>query len=559
VFATISTPWHLMATVSSMAESAPALAGPFPRAARQAPVNKWLVTISVSCGTLMGAIDASIVNVALPHLRGAVGATVEQITWISTGFAIATVIVMPLTGFLGRLFGQKRLYLASLVLFLIGSALCGTARSLETLILYRVLQGLGAGALQPTEQAILRQTFPPKEQGMAMALFGMAVMLGPALGPTLGGYIVDNASWPWIFFINLPVGVVGLAMVSRFVVEPEDIRLANKAAAAEQRKNADYSGIVLMSIGLSTLIFVLEEGQRKDWFDSREIVIASIIAVLSLAAFVARELTAKMPAVDLRLFKDSVFLSGTLIGSVMFAMLMANMFLLPVFMQELLGFTATQSGLALMPRVLIMFLVTPIVGRIYNKVSPRLIVGIGVIAFSYGAYLQSHYTLASGTADIVAGLLVQGVGFACLFVPLTTVALSRIPRHKLTDATGLNSLFRQVGGSIGLAGFATMLTRSIEKARVDLLTHLQPTRPEVLERLAALQGGLMNRGLDASSAQQAALQALNGQVAQQAAVIGFEKVFLLAGILFLCVLPLLLFLKIDRSQTGEKIEVHMEM
>src|SRR3954468_11700873 len=225
-----------------------AAAIPMPRsfAAARAPTNKWLVTVSVSFGTLMGAIDASIVNVALTHIRGAVGATLEEITWISTAFVIATVLVMPLTAFLGRLVGQKRLYMASLVLFLVGSALCGMARSLETLVVFRVIQGFGAGALQPTEQAILRQTFPPKEQGMAMALFGMAVMLGPALGPTLGGYIVDNSSWPWIFFINIPVGLLGLLMVTKFVVEPDDIRLANKAAAAEQKKNADYLGIVLM-------------------------------------------------------------------------------------------------------------------------------------------------------------------------------------------------------------------------------------------------------------------------------------------------------------------------
>ena len=369
------------------------------------PVNKWLVTVSVSFGTLMGAIDASIVNVALTHIRGSVGATLEEITWISTGFVVATVLVMPLTAFLGRLFGQKRVYMIALGVFLVGSALCGMARSLWSLVVFRVLQGFGAGALQPTEQAILRQTFPPKEQGMAMALFAMAVMLGPAFGPTLGGFIVDNASWPWIFYINLPVGALGLFMVWRFVHEPEDIRAANQLAAAEQKKNIDWQGIALLSVGLSALQYVLEEGDRDDWFDSRVITACAIVAALALVAFVMRELTAKVPAVDLRLFKDPVFISGTLIGSVMFAMLMANMFLLPVFMQELLGFTATQSGLALMPRTLVMMVVTPIVGRIYNKVSPRILVGIGIVAFTVGAYQMSHFTLDTGTAQIVSSLL----------------------------------------------------------------------------------------------------------------------------------------------------------
>src|SRR5712692_6435498 len=231
------------------------------------PVNKWLVTLSITFGTLMGAIDASIVNVAVPHLMGSLGVTVEQITWVTTGFVIATVMVMPLTGFLARLFGQKRVYMTCLLLFVVGSALCGMARTLPLLVFFRILQGAGAGALQPTEQAILRQTFPPKEQGMAMALFGMAVVLGPAFGPTLGGYIIDNYSWPWIFYINVPVGVFALFMVTRFVPDPEDIRAANRALAERQRKHMDWIGIALLSVGLAALQYVLEEGGRNDWFE----------------------------------------------------------------------------------------------------------------------------------------------------------------------------------------------------------------------------------------------------------------------------------------------------
>ncbi|HEV7920078.1 MAG TPA: DHA2 family efflux MFS transporter permease subunit, partial [Thermoanaerobaculia bacterium] len=320
--------------------------------AQRKPVNKWLVTVSITFGTLMGAIDASIVNVAVPHLTGALGVTVEQITWVTTGFVIATVMVMPLTGFLARLFGQKRVYLASLVLFILGSALCGLAHTLPLLVFFRILQGLGAGALQPTEQAILRQTFPPHEQGMAMALFGMAVVLGPAFGPTLGGYIVDNYSWPWIFFINVPIGVLSVLMVTKFVHEPEDVREALHKAAEAQRKNMDWSGIALLVLGLGAMQYVLEEGGRNDWFASGEIQIITLMAIVSLAALLIRELSAPVPAVDLTLFKDVVFASGTIIGAVMFAMLMAITFLLPLFMQTLLGFTATQSGIALMPRSL---------------------------------------------------------------------------------------------------------------------------------------------------------------------------------------------------------------
>jgi DHA2 family multidrug resistance protein len=519
--------------------------------------NKWLVTVSVTFGTLMGAIDASIVNVALPEIRGAVGATVQEITWITTGFVIATVIVMPLTAFLGRLFGQKRVYMASLLLFLVGSALCGIATSLEELVIFRALQGLGAGALQPTEQAILRQTFPPKEQGMAMALFAMAVMVGPAIGPTLGGYIVDNFHWSWIFFINLPVGALGLFMVWRFVHEPDDIRAANAAAAAAQRRNMDWLGIALLAVGLAALQFFLEEGQQKDWFQSNLIVACAAVAVVGLALFVWRELVAPVPAVNLRLFRDTVFTSGTLIGAVMFAILLASMFLLPLFMQELLGFTAMQSGLALMPRVLVMMAITPLVGRIYGKVSPRLLVAIGVLCVALGAWNVSHVTLASSQRDIVLAILVQGVGFSFLFVPLTTVALSNVPRAKLADATGLNSLLRQVGASVGLAVFATLLSRYGVHAHAALASHVAIDRPEVQQRLAALAAGFAQRGFDPVSAREAALRALDGTVMRQAMVLAFEKVLALTGLLFLGVLPLIVFLK-DKHR-GPHQPPHAEM
>lgn len=522
-------------------------------------VNKWLVTISITFGTLMGTIDASIVNVALPHMRGAVGATVQEITWISTGFALANVLVMPLTAFLGRLFGQKRVYMSCLALFIVGSALCGTARSLGALIGWRAVQGLGAGALQPTEQAILRQTFSPQEQGMATALFAIAVMMGPAIGPTLGGYIVDNWSWPYIFYINLPVGLLGLAMVSSFVHEDPEILAKTRELAAQQRKHMDWVGIALLCTGLGALQYALEEGARDDWFESSTITAMFFVAVVGIAAFVIRELTATAPAVNLRLFKDRAFLSGTLIGAVMFAMLMANMFLLPLFMQELLGFTATQAGFALMPRVIVMMIATPIVGRLYNKTDPRVMIAIGVVFFCYGAYQMSHLTLASGSGDVIAAIAVQGMGFSCLFVPLTTTALASIPKHLLPDATGLNSLMRQIGGSIGLAVFATILGNSITRARGSLLPHLSETSPIAQQRISMLEHGFVQRGMDAVSAHTAALQALAGTVTRQATTLAFEHIFLLAGALFLVVLPLLLFLKVVRVPAQAQTEAHLEI
>lgn len=533
-----------------------------PSLAPKKPVNKWLVAISVTFGTLMGTIDASIVNVATPHLRGAMGATVQEITWVTTGFVIANVVVMPLTAFFGRFFGQKRVYMAALVLFVIGSGLCGLARSLQALVAFRLVQGLGAGALQPTEQAILRQTFPPKEQGMAMALYGVAVVIGPAFGPTIGGYIVDNFSWEWIFYINLPVGALALVMVQRFVHEPEDIRLNNLAMAEKQRKNLDWQGIALLSVAVATLQYVLEEGQRNDWFESKEITFTTFVAVVAMAAFIIRELTAKVPAVNISLFKEPVFTSGTLVGSVMFAMLLSLTFLLPVFMQELLGFTAVEAGLALMPRSLVMMVTMPIVGRLYNRISPRAFVAFGVLLFTWSAWLMSHYTLNTTSHDVVLVLAIQGVAFACLFIPLTTVALSRVPRHQLADATGLNSLLRQIGGSLGLAVFASLIPRFNKYASTAIGAHLTPGRPEVTERLAMFQRAFEAHGLDPTTARTAAGRALGGIVAQQSTVMTFERLFLLSGILFLFVLPLLVFLKSPDhapNRGGAAAAAHVEL
>jgi MFS transporter, DHA2 family, multidrug resistance protein len=508
----------------------------------QRPDNKWLVAFAVSFGAIMATIDISIVNVALPQIRGSIGATIDQMTALGTSFAIAQVIVMPLTAFLGRFFGQKRVYLFCLGLFVVGSMLCGVAHTLPQLVAARTLQGFGAGALQPSQMAILRQTFPPKEQGMAMAIVGMVVVIGPAVGPTLGGWIVDNWSWPWIFYINLPVGIVGILATTRFVHEPEDIRAANRAQAESMRGNLDWQGILFMSIGLASLQYVLQEGTRLDWFDSRLVTVATILSVAGIGLFVWRELHAPAPAVNLRLFRNGTFLSATVIGSIMFANLMANMFLLPVFMQEMLGFTALKSGLALMPRALVMMVATPIVGRIYNRVSPRILVALGVILVALGSLDMGHFTLLTSDVGVIKTLILQGVGFSLLFVPLTTVALSHIERTQLTDASGLNSLVRQFGGSAGLAIYGTLLDQFTTRAKAALVTHVDASRPEVTERVAMITHGLMARGMDALTAHAAALRALGGAVARQGAMVAFEKTFMLTGFMMLVLVPLTFFL-----------------
>jgi MFS transporter, DHA2 family, multidrug resistance protein len=521
-------------------------------------VNKWLVTLSIAFGSLMATIDSSIVNVAMPNIRGELGASIQEITWISTAYMVAMVLVMPLTGFLGGFFGQKRVYLASMVLFVAGSALCGTARSLPVLVFYRVLQGLGGGALQPTQQAILRQTFPPSEQGMAMALFAMVIMIGPAVGPVLGGFITDNYAWPWIFYINLPVGIVGILMTLRNVHEPDDVRVANRRRAEAQRKNLDLAGIALMTVGIGALQYLFEEGPGADWFDSTTIVITAFVCVVALVGFVIRELTATAPVVNLRMFKDPTFTSATVIGFVMFGMLMGSMFLLPVFCQEILGYTATLSGIVLMPRTLAMMVASPIIGRLYNKVQPAWLVAGGVVLFAIGSWQLSRITLDTSSTEMIVPLVVTGFAFACLFVPLTTAALSRIRRHELADAAGLNSFVRQVGGSVGLTIFATMFTNFTLEAHSALAAHVSVLRPEVLDRLAAIKHALLLHGASPDAAQMIAGRVLGGRAAVQSAVLGFDRVFMLQGIAFLGVLPLLLFLRVPRTDDPVHVELPAE-
>ncbi len=521
-------------------------------------IGKWTVTVSIAFGSLMATIDTSIVNVAMPQIRGELGASLQEITWVTTAYMIAMVLIMPLTGFLGSFFGQKRVYLASLVLFTIGSVLCGTARSLEMLVLWRILQGLGGGALQPTQQAILRQTFPPAEQGMAMAVFSMVIMVGPAVGPVLGGWITDNYSWPWIFFVNLPVGILGIYLTLRNVVEPADVLAANRARAVIARKNLDWAGIALMAVAVGALQYVLEEGPSDDWFNSTSIVIGSYIAAVGLVAFVIRELTATAPVVDLRMFRDPTFASGTLIAGVVFAMLMGSMFLLPVFTQEMMRYTATQSGVVLLPRTIAMMIASPFVGRLYNLIRPAWLVAFGLVMTALGCWMQADINLMTSTGDLLWPLAITGIGFAFLFVPLTTAALANVARHELAGAAGVNSFVRQVGGSIGLSIFANLFTTYSRDAAAGLAQNVTVLRPEVAAQAAMFKTGIMARGMDGDFAGAMSQKLLAGRTLIQGTVLGFDKTFMLQTIAFIVILPLLLFLRVKRDEKKVHVELSME-
>jgi DHA2 family multidrug resistance protein len=509
------------------------------------PKNKWVIAIAVTFGTLMAAIDTSIVNVALPHLRGTLSATVEEITWVSTGYVVASVIVMPLTAWLGARFGRKIVYLAGLVLFLVGSFACGAARTLPLLVFFRILQGLGAGALQPTEQAILRETFPPHQQGMAMGLYGFAIMIGPALGPTLGGYIVDNYSWPWIFYINIPVGIVGLFMVWRVVHDPPYL--------VRSKGDVDYLGLALLVVGLAALQTLLEKGEQDDWFQSKLNVGYAGVAAVSLVMFVVHELVVDKPIVALGVLRDRSFSSGTLIGAVLGAVLFATLFLLPVYMQDFLHYDAMQTGLALMPRSLVMLVTIPIVGAIYNKVSPRLVIAFGLGLGGYTCLQMSRFSLLTSKEQILIPQMLQGVALACIFIPLSTIALSSIERKRMSEATGLNNLVRQLGGSFGVAIFASLLGRFTNQARGALIAHVTVGEPAAQERFQLMQRAL-GRGVDVQTAAERAVRGLDAMVQGQAAMLGFDRAFFLGGLLFVVSMPLVLLLRDGRRMAAGSSE-----
>jgi DHA2 family multidrug resistance protein len=421
---------------------------------------------------MMGALDASIIQVALSRIRHTYGITVEQTTWLATAYILAAVLVMPLTGFLGRRFGQKRVYQSCLALFVLASIGCAMAPSFAWLVILRAIQGLGAGALQPTEQAILRQTFPAEQLGTAMGVFNLAVGIGPLTGPTLGGWIVDHAQWSWIFLINVPLGALGLAMVGRFVP-------ADEPRVVEAR--LDWPGIAVLWLTLAALQYVLEEGHPRGWLASPVIAVIAAVAVVGAIAFVRRELRVAAPAVRLRVFREPTFALAAVTNAVAMAILLSGAFLLPVFLQELLGYTAMASGLAQLPRTIVMVIAMPILGRLYNRLPPRGSVFVGLVIAAIGQLLMARLTLTSTAADAMVALVLQGLGMSVVIIVLSTLALARVPRTELGDAAGLASLLRQVGVSTGLALLATLLARA---------THIPPGAgsSEILRaRLVAFQ------------------------------------------------------------------------
>ena len=517
-----------MAVGSLAAVAAPARGGP-----------KYIVALSVLFGSVMAAIDSSVVNVSLAHIQASYGVTLQQVTWVSTSYLIAVVIVMPLTAWFASVLGRRRFYMLSVAVFTVASAFCGFSRTLGQLIFFRVLQGLGGGALQPIAQSIMRETFPPEEQGQAMGFFGMVVLLGPAIGPTLGGWLTDNWSWPWIFFVNLPVGAVALFMASTFIVDPPYMR-------GRGFQKFDGVGIGLLAVGLASLQILLEEGERDGWFGSTFIVVLTVIAVVVLTAFVLWELRTPAPAVNLRILKDVTYAAGTTIIGVLGMALFGSLILLPLFLQNLLGYTATEAGLTLMPRSLVMVVMMPIAGFLYNRLGVYIMLPFGLAVSGAAGFMMSHFTTMSSHLTILVPQIIQGIGFSFMFIPLSTATLSTIPRPLMQSATGLYNLVRQLGGSLGTAIVITLLDHKTTLASANLVRYASLSNPVFTSWWNTIQAGIQARGVDAVTAHRQALAVLRLWIGQQSAVVAFDYVFALVGAVFIVCLPVVLLIR-DRD------------
>ncbi len=525
-----------------------ALGGPLSTSVERMRAHKWVIAGTVLTGTIMAVLDSSIVNVALPDMRGTLGATVEEITWVVTGYILANVIIMPITALLSARYGRKNFYMASVAAFTLASMLCGLARSLPTMTFFRIIQGIGGGVLITVSQAILRETFPLEEQGLAMGIYGMGVVLAPAFGPTLGGWITDNYSWPWVFYINVPIGALNLLLVSRYIEDPDYL--------VREKGTIDWIGLALMTTGLGALQLMLEKGEEKDWFTSGFIVALAVTAALGLVLFVWRELVIRRPAVDLRILKDTSFTSATAIGGVLGMGLLGSLFLLPLFLQNLLGYSAMMSGIVLMPRSLAMAVIMPIGGAFYNRLGPKLLVGAGLAVSAFSFWQLSHLSLDVSFWSIFWPQVWQGVGFSLIFVALSTAALATIPRARMTQATGLYNVVRQVFGSIGIAIAATELTRGISRYSFTLGSRLTPYDPLTRAWLARVTAGMIAAGADRFTAARRALQLLAYQVERQAAVLSYNHVFLLTTVLFALAVPLVLLLR--RPEGDVDVEIVAE-
>jgi DHA2 family multidrug resistance protein len=510
--------------------------------------RRWIITLTVITAALLELIDTTIVNVALPDIMGNLGATLEDANWIITGYAVANVIILPISGWLGDRFGRKNYFLTSIIVFTIASFLCGNAHSLSELIIYRLLQGLAGGGLISTGQAILLETWPPSEVGMATALFGLGAVVGPTVGPTIGGFITDNLSWQWIFYVNIPVGAIAAFCVSTFVKE---------SPRYGQGKKIDWWGILLLAIGVGALQIILEKGEDKDWFQTWWISALAFITLISAVCFIWRETSIDYPVVNFKILRHRSFTIGIFTTFVMGVALYGSTFIFPVFCQNLLGFTAEQTGLILFPGGVATIMMMPFVGKMLkNGVPAQILAAGGFILFFVFCWMLSGSSLQSGTQDFFWPLIVRGVGMAILFVPLTTLAIKDLRGPEMGQGTGLNNMMRQLGGSFGIAIMTTIIHIKMGTNRNILLEHFNQFNPAFTDRYGSTVQNFVSKGFPLVQAQQMANAAMEGIVSKQTMLTTYNGMYLLIGIFGLLCVPLILTQKFKKNAVVMPVDAH---
>ncbi len=507
--------------------------------------------MTVMLGTFMEVLDTSVANVALSHIAGGLAVDVQESTWVLTSYLVSNAIVLPLTGWLASLFGRKNVFMTCVGLFVLSSFLCGIASSLGLLIVFRIFQGIGGGALQPISQAVLWESFPPQKRGMAMGVFGMGVVVAPIVGPTLGGWLSDNFSWRWIFFINIPIGLLSIFLTSLFIFDPPYLVRRRLGEV-----KIDYLGLGLISLGLGCLQIMLDKGQTEDWFSSRLIVVMGTIAFVSLAALILWELIYGSPIVDLRLLKDRNFAMGVLTMFVLGFVLYGSILLLPVFLQQLLGYTATLAGLVLSPGGILTLVFMPIAGSLVSRIQARYLIIAGLLIVAYSLFYMAGYNLQIGFWNAAMGRLIQGAGLAFLFVPINAVAFYFIPKERTGYATAIMNLVRNMGGSSGIAFVTTMLAREMQAHQSLLVHNLTPLNPVYERAVAGLQAVLTWRGVNPTQAHAGALRVIYNALLSQAAIQAYTDVFRVLGILCLVLIPAMFLLKKIKQGPGGLPAVH---
>jgi DHA2 family multidrug resistance protein len=498
-------------------------------------VNPWIIAISVMLATFMEVLDTSVVNVSLPHIAGSLSSTIDEATWTVTSYLVANAIILPMTGWLASTFGRKRLLMLSVVGFTGASFLCGFAPTLGSLIFFRVIQGATGGALQPLSQAVLLEAFPPDQRGKAMGFWGLGVVVAPILGPVLGGWLTDNYSWRWVFYINIPVGVASLVMTKMFIFDPPYLR--------QESRKVDYWGIGMLAVGIGALQILLDKGQEDDWFQSHFMVALAIIAVVLLTVFVIHELLTDDPVVDLRVFKIRSYAVGVFLMTVVGFVLYGSLVLLPIMLQTLLGYPSLQAGIAMAPRGMGAFVMMPITGMMTGKFDARKLLTVGLLIGGGTLLWLSLINLQAGYWDIFWPQIIQGVGMSLLFVPLTTVSMDPIPRERMGNATSLFNLMRNIGGSIGIAVTGTLIARHTRVVTGTLGEHVNVYDPETQQMFLQIRAGFMAAGADMVTATERTYAALFGMISRQAAMVSFVGLFELLGIIFLALIPLVLLMK----------------